>query len=127
MKQEFGCLADHIEDPQFRGRIDDFTCQGQAGSNGQWGIVRVYLRVIHGVIDGVGYEAAGCAYTVACGSMILAWALGRTVEECRALTPKQVTDAAFGLPPNKQHCPLLVLEAFQLAIASATGSMDKQR
>jgi NifU-like protein involved in Fe-S cluster formation len=45
---------------------------------------------------------------------------GRGVDDCLAITPDQLAEALGGVPPDKQHCPLLAVAALQ----DALGGMD---
>jgi metal-sulfur cluster biosynthetic enzyme len=81
-------------------------------------MVAVYLKVDPEklTIDDVKFESYGCASNIATGSIITEMAKGKTLEEAKQLTWKQVSDELGGLPSIKVHCSVLAIDALAAAI-----------
>ena len=43
--------------------------------------------------------------------------LGRSISECRELTPEDLIEALDGVPPDKLHCPALAIGALRDALS----------
>lgn len=89
---------------------------GTAGSAGMWGTVILYLRVCDDGVVAAQFQSEGCGYTIACGSLLTEWLIGRRLDECRTLTGDTFASGIEGIPPHKMHCPHLVVAALQAAL-----------
>lgn len=116
MNDRFGAIADHFATPSNRGMLKTATLTGHAGSAGLWGTITIYLKVESGLIQDAAYEAEGCGYTSACGSILTEWVKGRTVRECMRLSPEEFAHGVDGVPVHKRHCPLLAVQALHDAL-----------
>jgi nitrogen fixation NifU-like protein len=88
----------------------------------------VYIKVKGEILDDVKYMTFGCGAAVASGSMMTTLVKGKTVEEAKELTNKDVAKALGGLPPQKLHCSNLAADALHKAIEdwmNKTGKGDK--
>lgn len=78
--------------------------------------MEIGLTVREGVIDRIEFITDGCAYTVACGSVVTELARGRTVSEAMDLQAGTVADTLGGLPPDHAHCAHLAVTTLRLAL-----------
>jgi metal-sulfur cluster biosynthetic enzyme len=81
-------------------------------------MVAVYLQVdeeTHRITD-IKFESYGCASNIATGSIITEMAKGRTIEEAKEITWKQVSEELGGLPSIKVHCSVLAIDGLRGAI-----------
>lgn len=74
------------------------------------------IRVKDGIIVDIKVETFGCVVAIATSSMTTQMALGKTIEEAKKITKKEVAEALDGLPPQKMHCSNLAADALLLAI-----------
>jgi nitrogen fixation NifU-like protein len=121
-------VMDHFQNPRNVGEIDDASGVGEIGNVVCGDILRVYIKVKDETLDDVKYMTFGCGAAVASGSMLTTLAKGKTIEEAKKLTNKDVAKALGGLPAHKLHCSNLAADALHKAIddwLSKTGKGDK--
>jgi NifU-like protein involved in Fe-S cluster formation len=111
-------VMEHFRNPRNVGRIEDPDAQSMEGSPACGDMVAVYLKVDEEDkrIDDIKFESYGCASNIATGSIITELAKGKTLDEAKALTWKDASDALGGLPPIKTHCSVLAIDGLQAAI-----------
>ncbi len=63
------------------------------------------------------FKAYGCAATIAVGSVICEWLVGKTVAEAEALADADLVAALDGLPPGRIHVVVLARGALHNAIS----------
>lgn len=103
-------VMDHFRHPRNRGSLPGATATAEARYDpcGDW--LRLDLRVEDGVVAEARFDAAGCGFAVAAGSVGTELLLGRTPEEGRNLTAFDLDRALGGVPPQKRHALLMVLQ-----------------
>ena len=109
---------EHFRHPRNVGRIEDPDAKAIEGSPACGDMVAVYLKVDPEDlrITDVKFESYGCASNIATGSIITELAKGKTLEEVKAITWKQASDALGGLPPIKTHCSVLAVDGLRAAV-----------
>ena len=111
-------VMEHFRHPRNVGRMDDPDAKAVEGSPACGDIVAVYLKVDEEekrIID-IKFESYGCASNIATGSIITELAKGKTLEEAKAISWRQASDALGGLPPIKIHCSILAVDGLRAAI-----------
>jgi nitrogen fixation NifU-like protein len=111
-------VMEHFRNPQNVGRIEDADAKSVEGSPACGDMVAVYLKVdpeSHRITD-IKFESYGCASNIATGSIITELARGKTLEEAKAVTWKDASEALGGLPPIKTHCSVLAVDGLRGAI-----------
>ncbi len=111
-------VMEHFRHPQNVGRIEDADAKAVEGSPACGDMVAVYLKVDEESqrIDDIKFESYGCASNIATGSIITELAKGKTLEEAKAISWKQASEALGGLPPIKTHCSVLAVDGLRAAI-----------
>jgi nitrogen fixation NifU-like protein len=112
-------LMDHFFAPRNGGRMEGPDRVGQAGTPGQGPFMVLYLRLDGDRVTEARFQTYGCGPAIAAGSMLTVLVTGRTVAECLALTAEELTEALGGVPPEKQHCPALAIQALRAALQVA--------
>jgi NifU-like protein involved in Fe-S cluster formation/metal-sulfur cluster biosynthetic enzyme len=109
---------EHFKHPRNVGRIEDPDAKSVEGSPACGDMVSVYLKVDEESqrITDIKFESYGCASNIATGSIITELAKGKTLEEAKAVTWKQASEALGGLPPIKAHCSVLAVDGLRAAI-----------
>jgi len=111
-------VMEHFRNPRNVGRIEDADAKSVEGSPACGDMVAVYLSVDSETkrITDIKFESYGCASNIATGSIITELAKGKTLEEAKAITWKEASEALGGLPPIKTHCSVLAVDGLRAAI-----------
>lgn len=81
----------------------------------------VYLKITNGLVEQVGYEAEGCAISIAAASMLSDELAGKSVSEILKLDLEYML-SLMGIPltMSRYKCATLGLEAVKAATSSST-------
>ena len=120
-------VIDHFNNPRNAGKMPDADVIGEAGSFKCGDTMNIYLRVERGVIKDIKFQTYGCAAAIASSSMLTEMVKGKTIEQARQITNRQVAKELGGLPPLKMHCSNLAADALQDALNKYTGGPAPNR
>lgn len=109
-------VMDHFRNPRNAGTIEDADGIGEVGNPLCGDIMTVYLKVEDERIQDIKFQTFGCGAAIAVSSMLTELAKGKSIEEARKITNKDVAKALEGLPKNKLHCSNLGADALHMAI-----------
>jgi nitrogen fixation NifU-like protein len=109
-------VMDHFKNPRNVGVIEDADGVGEVGNPLCGDIMTIYLKVEDDKISDIKFQTFGCGSAIAVSSMLTEIAKGKSIEEAKKITNKDVADALEGLPKNKLHCSNLGADALQVAI-----------
>lgn len=109
-------VMDHFKSPRNVGIIDDAAGVGEIGNPLCGDMMTIYLKIENDVIDDIKFQTFGCGAAIAVSSMLTEIAKGKTLDEAKKITNKDVAAALDGLPKNKLHCSNLGADALQAAI-----------
>ncbi len=109
-------VMDHFRNPRNVGIIDDADGVGEVGNPLCGDMMTIYLKIDDDRISDIKFQTFGCGSAIAVSSMLTELAKGKTVEEARNISNKDVANALEGLPKNKMHCSNLGADALHMAI-----------
>jgi nitrogen fixation NifU-like protein len=109
-------VMEHFMKPQNVGEIEQPDGVGEVGNAACGDIMRISLKIKDGLIEDIKFKTFGCAAAIATSSMITQLAKGKSLEEARNISNKDVASALNGLPPVKMHCSNLAATALKAAI-----------
>ena len=109
-------VMDHFRNPRNVGVIEDADGIGEVGNPLCGDMMTIYLKISDGCINDIKFQTFGCGSAIAVSSMLTELALGKSIDEARTITNKDVAKALDGLPKNKLHCSNLGADALQMAI-----------
>ena len=115
-------VMDHYRNPRNVGKIDDADAIGNAGSLTCGDQLKIYLKIKDGVVTDAKFQTFGCGSAVASSSILTEMIIGKTIDEVRKITNKDIADELGGLPPEKMHCSVMGYEALEDALK---GYVDK--
>jgi len=72
--------------------------------------MKITLRVEHGIISDARFWTDGCGATIACGSMLMKMAKGKTTEDAQNISRDDLLRAVGGLPKEHLHCAKLAVD-----------------
>jgi nitrogen fixation protein NifU and related proteins len=109
-------VMDHFRNPRNVGTIEDADGIGEMGNPLCGDMMTIYLKIEDESIGDIKFQTFGCGSAIAVSSMLTEIAKGKSLDEAKAITNKDVAEALEGLPKNKLHCSNLGADALQLAI-----------
>ncbi len=96
-------VMDHFRNPRNVGVIEDADGLGEVGNPMCGDMMSIYLKVKDEQIEDIKFQTFGCGAAIAVSSMLTEIAKGKTLEEAKKITNKDVANALEGLPKNKLH------------------------
>lgn len=97
--------------------MEDASARGEASNPVCGDLLHLYLKVEDERITAASFTVRGCPPSIAAGSALTEMIRGLTLDEARALAPRDVTQALETLPRNKEHCSVLAIDALRAALA----------
>ena len=117
-------VMDHFRKPRNVGVIEDANGVGEIGNPLCGDMMTIYLKVADERIKDIRFQTFGCGAAIAVSSMLTEIAKGKSIEEAKKITNKDVAKALEGLPKNKLHCSNLGADALKAAIKDYEDRKD---
>jgi len=117
-------VMDHYRNPRNVGKIDNPDAVGIAGSLSCGDQLKIYLKINNNVVTDAKFQTFGCGSAVASSSILTEMIIGKTVDEVKKITNKDIADQLGGLPPEKMHCSVMGYEALEDALKSYSDYQD---
>jgi len=117
-------VMDHFKNPRNVGVIEDADGLGELGNPLCGDMMSVYLKIQDDRIDDIKFQTFGCGAAIAVSSMLTEMAKGKSLEDAKKISNKDVAEALEGLPKNKLHCSNLGADALHQAIKDYEDKRD---
>jgi nitrogen fixation NifU-like protein len=114
-------LLDHFQNPRNVGELPPPAVTVEASNPACGDILRLAVRFEGDTLVAVRYKVRGCTASIAAGSALTEWLLGKTRAEIAGLRPAIIENALGGLAPESKHAAVLCGDAVKLLLKSARG------
>jgi len=115
-------FKEHLANPRNAGTLEGADVEVEQSNPVCGDRLRLALRVREGRVEAARFLAYGCPPTLVCGSALAGMLEGMTLEEAARVTRAEITEAAGGLPPRKQHAAALAFETLREALKHIESS-----
>ena len=111
-------VIEHFTSPLNVGEIKNPSGKAIEGSPACGDMVSVTLKVNDKtrIIEDIKFKSYGCASNIATSSIMTTVAIGKTIDEAKNITHKEITDELGGLPNVKIHCSVLAVDTLKSAV-----------
>ena len=119
-------VLDHYRNPRNVGKIDDADLIGEAGSLACGDSLKLFIKLDGQTIKDAKFLTFGCGSAVASSSMLTEMIIGKTLDEVKHITNKDIADMLDGLPQQKMHCSVMGREALEDALKKYYGEDSEE-
>lgn len=113
-------LLDHAAAPRNAGPLDSPDVIGRSSLAGKAPFIAFHVRIDCDHVTSAGFQTNGCGVAIAACSALTELVRGKSLAGCRRLRSTDVAVALDGIPPEKEFCARLAVEALQ----DALGQLD---
>jgi len=113
-------LLDHFQNPRNVGELAPPAVTVEVSNPACGDILRLSVRFESDVVAEARYKTRGCTASIAAGSALTEWMMGKTRAELTRITPAIVDEAVGGLQPESKHAAALCVDGVR-AVVKATG------
>lgn len=120
-------VLEHYRHPRNVGKIDNADLIGEAGSLACGDSLKLYIKLDGSVIKDAKFQTFGCGSAVASSSILTEMIIGKTLEEAKKITNKDIAEELGGLPQEKMHCSVMGQEALEDALKKYYGKEEIEK
>lgn len=111
-------FLDHFQNPRNVGELAPPAVTVEISNPACGDILRLSARFEDGRVAQAGYKVRGCTASIAAGSALTEWMLGKSRAELAALTPAAIESAVGGLIPESKHAAALCVDGVKALLKS---------
>jgi nitrogen fixation NifU-like protein len=104
-------LLDHFQNPRNIGELPPPAVTVEVSNPACGDILRLSVRWEEERIAEVRYKVRGCTASIAAGSALTEWLVGKAREDLARFAPLLIDDAVGGLPAASKHAAVLCADA----------------
>ena len=106
-------LLDHFQNPRNVGDLDAPAVTVEVSNPACGDILRLAVRWQDGVAAEARYKVRGCTASIAAGSALTEWLVGKSRGEIEAFRAAAIEEELGGLPNESRHAAVLCADAVQ--------------
>ncbi len=115
-------VLDHYRNPRNVGKINDADIIGEAGSLACGDSLKLYIKLDGNIVKDAKFQTFGCGSAVASSSILTEMIIGKTLDEVKKITNKDIADELDGLPEEKMHCSVMGRDALEDGLKKYFGA-----
>ncbi|MCS6953788.1 MAG: iron-sulfur cluster assembly scaffold protein [Bryobacteraceae bacterium] len=114
-------LLDHFKNPRNVGELDPPAVTVEVSNPVCGDILRLSVRFEAEVVAEARYKVRGCTASIATGSALTEWLIGKNRGELARLRAEVVEAAVGGLGPESKHAAALCLDGVRAILQRMSG------
>ena len=119
-------VMEHFMHPRNVGEIEDYSGKATVGNPTCGDLMQVFIKVKDDKIVDIKFKTFGCAAALASSDALCELAKGKTIEEAKKITNKDIVNFLGGeMPEIKLHCSILGMQALRKAIEDYESKLKK--
>jgi nitrogen fixation protein NifU and related proteins len=112
-------LLDHFRNPRNVGELPPPAVTVEISNPACGDVLRLSARMENGRVAETRYRVRGCTASIAAGSALSEWMLGKTRAELQALTSAGIERLVGGLIPESKHAAVLCIDGVKKLVATS--------
>jgi nitrogen fixation protein NifU and related proteins len=115
-------FLDHFKNPRNVGELHAPALTVEISNPACGDILRLSARFEEGKIAEVRYKVRGCTASIASGSALTVWMLGKSRAEIESLKVETIDAAVGGLIPESKHAAVLCVDGVKKLLQDPKGA-----
>jgi len=112
-------LLDHFQNPRNVGELVPPALTVEVSNPACGDILRLSVRFAGEIAAEARYKVRGCTASIAAGSALTEWIVGKTRSEIRAVSASLVEEAVGGLSAESKHAAVLCVDGVKALLRRA--------
>ena len=113
--------VEHFRNPRNVGELRAPAISVEASNPACGDLMRISARVEKGVVAEARYQVRGCPASIAAGSALTVWMIGKSTAGLASLTAAAIEEEVGGLSPESRHAAVLCLDAVRALLRSLSS------